>query len=188
MKILVVDNYDSFTWNLVNILRKNKQHILTVSVSDKIDPASVKNYDKIIFSPGPDIPKPADTMWQILDFYKSSKSILGICLGMQAIGIYFGASLTNLDQVVHGQARNIFIHQSGEKLFAAISSPCTVGLYHSWIIASENLPSCLQITAVSEEGRIMALTHTAFDVSGTQFHPESIMTPFGEKMINNWLS
>lgn len=187
MKILVVDNYDSFTWNLVNILRKNKQHSFDVMFSDKIDPANVKIYDKIIFSPGPDIPKPGDIMSQILDFYKSSKSILGICLGLQAIGIYFGGSLTNLDKVVHGRSKKIALLDPDEQLFSGISSPCTVGLYHSWMVSLEDFPDCLCITAESE-GRIMALAHKTFDVRGTQFHPESIMTPFGEKMINNWLT
>jgi anthranilate synthase component 2 len=187
MKILVVDNYDSFTWNLVNILRKNKQHSFDVIFCDKIDPDNVKNYDKIIFSPGPDIPKPGDIMSQILYFYKSSKSILGICLGLQAIGIYFGGSLTNLEKVVHGRSKKIVITSSDEPLFSGIASPCTVGLYHSWSVSRKDFPDCLCITAESE-GRIMALAHKTFDVRGTQFHPESIMTPFGEKMINNWLS
>ncbi len=188
MKILVVDNYDSFTWNLVNILRKNKHHSFDVMFSDKIDPEKVRNYDKIIFSPGPDIPKPGDIMSQVLDFYKSTKSILGICLGLQAIGIYFGGSLANLDKVVHGRSKKIIILDPDEQLFSGISSPCTVGLYHSWIVSREDFPESLRITAQSEEGRIMALAHNTFDVRGTQFHPESIMTPFGEKMISNWLT
>jgi anthranilate synthase component 2 len=152
MKILVVDNYDSFTWNLVNILRKNKQHSFDVIFCDKI-----------------------------------AKSILGICLGLQAIGIYFGGSLTNLEKVVHGRSKKIVITSSDEPLFSGIASPCTVGLYHSWSVSRKDFPDCLCITAESE-GRIMALAHKTFDVRGTQFHPESIMTPFGEKMINNWLS
>jgi len=188
MKILVVDNYDSFTWNLVNILRKNKKHSFDVKLSDKIDPEKVRNYAKIIFSPGPDVPKPNNTMWQILDQYKSSKSILGICLGFQAITLYFGGSLANLDQVVHGQAKKIYIVDPSEKLFSGISSPCMAGLYHSWAVSRNDFPECLHITAESDKGRIMAATHCSFDVRGVQFHPESIMTPFGEKMINNWLS
>jgi len=187
MKILIVDNYDSFTWNLVNILRKSKQHCFDVKLSDKIDPEKVKNYDKIIFSPGPDIPKAGDMMWQILDFYKTSKSILGICLGHQAIGIYFGASLSNLDQVIHGRTTKISIPDQGVKIFSNIPTPCTVGLYHSWIVSREQFPGDLRITAESEEQRIMALAHNTFDITGVQFHPESIMTPFGEKMISNWL-
>lgn len=187
MKILVVDNYDSFTWNLVNILRKNKQHSFDVRLSDKIDPFEVKNYDKIIFSPGPDVPKQGDMMWQILEMYKSQKSILGICLGFQAIALYFGGSLVNLKNVVHGQTKKITLCDEKEKLFQNIPSPCVVGLYHSWAVSPENFPECLQITAISEEGRVMAASHKTFDVCGVQFHPESIMTPFGEKMIGNWL-
>ena len=188
MKILVVDNYDSFTWNLVNILRKSKQHSFDVWLSDKIDLDDVRNFDKIIFSPGPDVPKDSDIMWQILEKYKNQKSILGICLGFQAIALFFGGSLTNLKNVVHGQAKQTNIINENEKLFLNIPSPCVVGLYHSWAVSIENLPECLQITAISEDGRLMAASHKAFDIRGVQFHPESIMTPFGEKMIGNWLS
>jgi len=187
MKILVVDNYDSFTWNLVNILRKNKQHSFDVMLSDKIIPEEVENYDKIIFSPGPDVPRHGDIMWQILDNYKTSKSILGICLGLQAIGLYFGSKLINLEKVVHGRSKRINIICSDEELFSGIRSPFSGGLYHSWIVEKETFPVCLQITAITNEGRIMAAKHKTFDIKGLQFHPESIMTPEGEKIINNWL-
>lgn len=188
MKILVVDNYDSFTWNLVNILRKSKQHSFDVWLSDKIDLANVQNFDKIIFSPGPDVPKQGDIMWQILEHYKNKKSILGICLGFQAIALYFRGSLTNLKNVVHGQSREITFSKPVDPLFSGISAGATVGLYHSWTVSKNNFPESLKITALSVDGLIMATAHKTFDIRGVQFHPESIMTPFGEKMIGNWLS
>ena len=187
MKVLLVDNFDSFTFNLVNILRKNKQVCLDVVRIDKIKLEEVNKFDKIIFSPGPDIPHLGDVMWQIINRYKSEKSILGVCLGMQAIGLYFGAKLTNLRKVYHGVTRQIEILDSSEPLFKNIKSPFTGGLYHSWIVDEEGFPIELKVTSNSEYGIIMSLRHYKFDVSGVQFHPESVMTPVGEGMIENWL-
>ena len=187
MKILLVDNYDSFTFNLVNILRKVKQVGLEVVRNDEIKLEDVSSFDKIIFSPGPDIPHQGDIMWQIIDSYKSEKSVLGICLGMQAIGLYFGAKLTNLQKVFHGVTRQIQVIDQGEPLFKNIESPFTGGLYHSWIVDEDNFPQELKITSKSEYGIIMSLRHKNHDISGVQFHPESVMTLVGEKMVFNWL-
>jgi len=184
----LVDNHDSFTYNLVNIIRKNKKVGLDVARNDEIKLSEVARYDKILFSPGPDIPHKGDVMWQIIDRYKSEKSILGICLGMQAIGLCFGAKLTNLKRVFHGVTRQIEILDSGDPLFNKISSPFTGGLYHSWIVDENDFPDELNISSKSEYGIIMSLRHKSYDVSGVQFHPESVMTPVGEKMIFNWLT
>lgn len=185
--ILVIDNHDSFTWNLVNILRKVTKQNFEVRKNDACTPESVEKFSKIIFSPGPDVPHHSDLMWQVIDHYKTKKSILGICLGFQAIGMYFGAKLFNLEHVYHGQTRKINILDRSEKLFRGITSPFTGGLYHSWGIMDEDFPRELIITARSEENRIMALRHKTFDIRGVQFHPESIMTTYGEQMIHNWL-
>jgi len=187
MKVLLVDNHDSFTYNLVNILRKNKQVVLEVVKNDEIKLDEVAKFDKIIFSPGPDIPKQGDIMWQILDRYKNEKSILGVCLGMQAIGLYFGAKLTNLQKVFHGVTRQIEILDPDEKLYKNIESPFTGGLYHSWIVDENGFPQDLKITSKSEYGFIMSLRHIVYDIAGVQFHPESVMTKVGGRMIENWL-
>jgi len=188
MKVLLVDNYDSFTFNLVNILRKVKQVELEVVRNDEIKLENVSGFDKILFSPGPDIPHEGDIMWQIIDCFKSNKSILGVCLGMQAIGLFFGARLTNLENVYHGLTRQIHILGSNEPLFKNLESPFIGGLYHSWIVDETSFPPELKITSKSEFGIIMSVRHKSYDISGVQFHPESVMTPMGEGMIFNWLS
>jgi len=187
MKVLLVDNHDSFTYNLVNIIRKNKQVGLEVLKNDEIKISEVAGFDKILFSPGPDIPRQSDMMWQILDRYKNEKSILGVCLGMQAIGLYFGAKLTNLQKVFHGVTRQIEILDPDEKLYKNIESPFTGGLYHSWIVDENGFPQDLKITSKSEYGFIMSLRHIVYDIAGVQFHPESVMTKVGGRMIENWL-
>lgn len=186
-KILIVDNYDSFTYNLVNILRKGTNTDFVVKRNDTFDLGYVEQFDKILFSPGPDIPHKGDMMWQILETYKHTKHILGICLGFQSIGMYFGARLFNLQKVYHGQTRQIEILDCSEPLFNDISSPFTGGLYHSWGISTEGFPGEMIITAQSSEKRIMAIRHSTLEIRGVQFHPESVMTPDGEKMIGNWL-
>lgn len=187
MKLLVVDNYDSFTYNLVNILRKNKHLSIVVRKSKEISLEKVKEFDKILFSPGPDVPHPNDIMAQILGSYQAKKSIFGICLGFQAIGMFYGAKLKNLHSVFHGVGINISSCVNDEPLFDGISSPFSGGLYHSWGISEDKFPEKLTITARSADGRIMALAHCDFDIRGAQFHPESIMTPEGERMLGNWL-
>jgi anthranilate synthase component II len=143
-------------------------------------------YDKILFSPGPDIPHSGDIMWQIIDRYQYKKSILGICLGFQAIGMYYGAQLKNLNEVFHGKSVSISITEN-DPVFGGMSSPLRAGLYHSWGISHEGFPEALLITAQSSDGRIMALAHRTLDIRGVQFHPESVMTPYGERMLHNWL-
>ncbi|OQX73968.1 MAG: aminodeoxychorismate/anthranilate synthase component II [Bacteroidetes bacterium 4484_276] len=187
MKVLLVDNYDSFTFNLVNILRKNKQVGHDVVRIDKINLDELNRYDKILFSPGPDVPHIGDVMWQIINRYKSEKSILGVCLGMQAISMYFGAKLLNLKKVYHGRIKNIEIINGGDVLYKDIDSPFVGGLYHSWIVDEAGFPDELQITSKSMDGMIMSVRHKNFDICGVQFHPESVMTPQGEGMVKNWL-
>ena len=157
-----------------------------VKRNDAFDLDFVAGFDKILFSPGPDVPRRDDMMWKILEKYKSSKSILGVCLGFQSIGMYFGAKLFNLQKVYHGQQCKIDILDADETLFQNIKSPFTGGLYHSWGISWDGFPDKLIVTAKSRENRIMALRHRTYNVRGVQFHPESIMTPEGEKMISNW--
>jgi len=186
-KILVVDNYDSFTYNLVNILRKSKQHTFEVQYADKIDIASAAAFDLFLFSPGPDVPHDQSAMERLLETYGSTKSFLGICLGFQAIAQYFGAKLMNMHQVYHGQECIVSILDRREYLFSGLGHTFQAGLYHSWAVMEQGFPHNLIKTAVSADGILMGLRHKIFDIHGVQFHPESIMTPQGEKMIFNWL-
>jgi len=185
--VLIIDNYDSFTYNLVNILRKGTKPEFVLAKNDALDLCDVAQFDKIIFSPGPDVPRKGDMMWQILERYKTEKDILGVCLGFQAIAMYFGARLFNLPRVVHGRSRIIEILDNRAGLFNNISSPFNAGLYHSWGLSREAFPDSLTITAQSSDGQIMALQHKEFNVCGLQFHPESMMTEAGEQIIENWL-
>ena len=187
MKILVFDNYDSFTYNLVHLVEKILHTKVDVYRNDQIDMEQVKVYDKIILSPGPGVPSQAGMLLPLIKQYASSKSILGVCLGHQAIGEAFGGSLTNLDTVFHGVATPISIIAPTAPLFKGLESRVQVGRYHSWIVAQNNLPEELEVTAVDDNGYIMAMQHKAFDVQGVQFHPESILTPCGETIIRNWL-
>jgi len=187
MKILVLDNYDSFTYNLVHLL-KELGHSPKVVRNDKIGINEVENYDKILLSPGPGVPEEAGIMPELLKKYSKTKSILGVCLGHQAIGEAFGGSLTNLSDVFHGVATKTRILDKEEKLFRAIPEQIATCRYHSWIVNSYDLPDCLQITAVDEYGNIMALRHREYDVRGVQFHPESYITEYGKQMIYNWLN
>ena len=187
MKVFVVDNYDSFTYNLVHILRyRDIEH--TVARNDKFDLDELEAYSHIMLSPGPGIPEEAGLMPQVIQRYGASKNILGVCLGHQAIAEAYGAQLYNLDEVQHGLAASCYpIEDDG--LFKNLSKPFKVGRYHSWAVKADsftdNVP--LQITAQSEDGCVMALRHTSFNVRGVQFHPESILTEYGQEMIKNWL-
>ena len=187
MKILIVDNYDSFTYNIAHIIRSFPGSNLQIIESGKIDIQEIKSFDKIIFSPGPDLPRPGNVMERILNEYSSKKSILGICLGLQAIVLFFGGRIKHLEEVVHGRKKIIEITGIDSKLFNGIDYSFEAGLYHSWIADPDYLPDSLAITAVSEEGRIMGIRHKIHDIEAVQFHPESIMTQYGEKMIHNWL-
>ncbi len=171
----------------MNILRKVKQVDLEVARNDEIKIEEVAGYDKIIFSPGPDIPREGDMMWQITNRYKTEKSILGVCLGMQAISMYFGAKLINLEKVFHGVSKQIEILDPREPLFKNTESPFIGGLYHSWVVDETGFPEELQITSKSMDGLVMSVRHKRYDISGVQFHPESVMTAVGEKMVYNWL-
>ena len=186
MKLLVLDNYDSFTYNLVHLIEKVSEIPFDVIRNDKISIDAVKAYDKILLSPGPGLPKDAGIMPELIKQYGSSKSILGVCLGLQAIGEAYGGSLKNLETVFHGIATPINII-SEDTIFNSCPKTFTVGRYHSWVINNNQLPTELQITATDEQGNIMALKHRTHDVRGVQFHPESILSEYGEMMIHNWL-
>lgn len=187
MKILVFDNYDSFTYNLVHLVEKILHQKVDVFRNDKITLEDVKAYDKIILSPGPGIPEEAGLLLPLIKEYASTKSILGVCLGHQAIGEAFGATLINLDTVYHGVATPIKITNSQSKILKGLGDTISVGRYHSWIVNEKDLPGELEITAVDDNGFIMGLQHKTFDVQAVQFHPESVLTPDGEKIMRNWL-
>lgn len=191
MKILVFDNYDSFTYNLVHSIAHLTGIQPDVCKNDGIDLSQVKQYDKIVLSPGPGIPSEAGLLLPLIKEYASTKSILGVCLGHQAIGEAFGAKLVNLSKVFHGVATPIQIEKldngSTSSLYNGLTDVIEVGRYHSWVVSDKDLPNCFQITAKDETGLIMGLAHTKYDVEGVQFHPESILTPVGEKIIQNWL-
>lgn len=188
MKILVFDNYDSFTYNLVHLVEKITHEKVSIFRNDQIALEDVKQYDKIILSPGPGIPVEAGLLLPLIKEYASSKSILGVCLGHQAIGEAFGGTLINLDTVYHGVATPIKINCKNSKILSGLGEEILVGRYHSWIVSDENFPSILEVTARDENGYIMGLQHKTLDVQGVQFHPESVLTPDGERMMRNWLT
>ena len=197
MKILVFDNYDSFTYNLVHLVEKIVHNKVDVFRNDELPMEKVKAYDKIILSPGPGIPSEAGMLLPLIKEYAATKSILGVCLGHQAIGEAFGGTLTNLSIVYHGVATKInLVHDSwsmvnrqekSSRLFEGLPEEIEVGRYHSWVIDNNNFPNDLEITARDANNYIMALQHKNFDVQGVQFHPESVLTPSGEIIIRNWL-
>lgn len=186
MKILVLDNYDSFTYNLVQYIEEILGAGVDVIRNDAISLEDCAQYDTIILSPGPGVPQDAGIMPEIIKRYGKEKNILGVCLGHQAIGEAFGASLKNLDQVVHGLATPIEVVPTEEKLFEGVPQFFSGGRYHSWVVDKESLPECLEVTAVDEQGEIMALRHKDFNIHGLQFHPESIMTEAGKEILRNF--
>jgi anthranilate synthase component II len=188
MKILVFDNYDSFTYNLVHLVEKITNIKVDVSRNDKIDLEKVNDYDKIILSPGPGVPSQAGLLLPLIKMYAATKSILGVCLGHQAIGEAFGGGLINLSKVYHGVATPIKITNAKAKLFIGIDEQIEVGRYHSWVVSDKKFPNELEVTALDANGYIMAMQHKKFDVQSVQFHPESILTPDGEKIMRNWLN
>ncbi|SFE15945.1 anthranilate synthase, component II [Chitinophaga sp. CF118] len=188
MNILVFDNYDSFTYNLVHLVEKIINGKVTVVRNDEIPLEKVKAYDKIILSPGPGIPEEAGLLLPLIKEYAATKSIFGVCLGQQAIAEAFGASLTNLKDVYHGVATNVNIISRAGRIFNGLPDQLEVGRYHSWVVDEKTLPSSFTITAKDDNGYIMALQHQQYDVSGVQFHPESVLTPDGEKIMRNWLN
>ena len=187
MRIIVIDNYDSFTWNLVHAVRKLTGAEVKVFRNDEVDMEELESCDKILLSPGPGIPSEAGMMPAIIRELAPRKSILGVCLGHQAIGEAFGARLLNMDTVVHGVATPVHIVSRDIPLYLGIPATFDAGRYHSWIVDREDFPECLEITAIDGENRIMSLRHRRYDVQGVQYHPESVLTPLGEKIIENWL-
>jgi len=187
MKLLVLDNYDSFTYNLVHLVEKVSDIPFDVIRNDKLSLNEVNAYSKIILSPGPGLPKDAGIMPQLLKQFHSTKSIFGVCLGLQAIGEVFGASLTNLETVYHGIATPVNIIND-DLIFNNCPKTFNAGRYHSWVIKNERLPKDLIVTAIDENNNIMAARHKIYDVRGVQFHPESILSEYGETIISNWLS
>jgi anthranilate synthase component 2 len=185
--VLVVDNYDSFTYNLVEMLRRIGVEKIAVQKNDAVRWSQVKNFEKIIFSPGPGLPADALAMRRIVETFGETKSILGVCLGHQAIAEAFGARLFNLEKVFHGIRQNICICDSNELIFKNLPAEMTVGLYHSWAVCRQHFPHQLEVTALSTDGVIMAFRHKQFDLRGVQFHPESYMTPLGKAMLTRWL-
>lgn len=187
MKILIFDNYDSFTYNLVHLVKELGYTDVDVYRNDKIALKEIAKYDKIILSPGPGIPSEAGLLLPLIKEYAGKKPILGVCLGHQAIGETFGAKLTNLEDVYHGVATQVSIVKS-DYIFNGLGSEIEAGRYHSWIVNSNGLPECLEVTAVDDKGQIMALRHREYDIHGVQFHPESVLTPTGEMIIKNFLN
>lgn len=185
MKIVIIDNYDSFTYNLSHLVKELGAEV-TVYRNDQFTLNQLEVFDKIILSPGPGIPSEAGLLLDVIKSYAGRKPILGVCLGHQAIGEAFGAQLENLSQVYHGVASTIR-QLSNDYIFDSLPRNIEVGRYHSWVVSAHNLPKCLEITAHSEEGQIMALRHRHYDIHGIQFHPESILTPQGRQILQNFL-
>jgi anthranilate synthase component 2 len=187
LKVLVFDNYDSFTYNLVQMIERILETKVDVVKNDQIPLAEINQYDKIVLSPGPGIPEEAGILLDVIREYAPTKSILGVCLGQQAIAEAFGGSLINLTEIYHGVATPAEVVKDDTKIFKDLSSGIEVGRYHSWVVNRDDLPEELEVTAVDEDGMIMALQHKTYDVHGVQFHPESILTPEGEVIIRNFL-
>nr|WP_321358105.1 aminodeoxychorismate/anthranilate synthase component II [uncultured Draconibacterium sp.] len=187
MKILVIDNYDSFTYNLVHAIKKISGQPVDVFRNDQIALEEIDKYDKIVLSPGPGIPEEAGLLLDIIKAYAPKKSMLGVCLGHQAIGEAFGGKLHNMNRVLHGIATPVKQTEIKSQLFEGLPESFDVGRYHSWIVQAEQLPECFEVTSYDEDGLVMSMQHKEYDVQSVQFHPESVLTPLGEKMIENWL-
>ena len=186
MKLLIIDNYDSFTYNLVQYLRELSSCLIEVHRNDKITITEIEKYDGIVLSPGPGLPKDAGILLEIIENYSKSKPILGICLGHQAIAETFGGQLENLKKVYHGVATTISIIKQ-EGIFEKLDSEISVGRYHSWVINKTTLPNCLEVIAEDKNGQIMAIQHKNFPVTGLQFHPESVLTSKGKDILKNFI-
>ncbi|MCQ2226409.1 MAG: aminodeoxychorismate/anthranilate synthase component II [Bacteroidales bacterium] len=185
MKVVIIDNYDSFTYNLSHLLKELGANV-TVYRNDCFELGQLQEFDKIVLSPGPGIPSEAGLLLKVIEEYADKKPILGVCLGHQAIGEFFGGKLTNLSDVFHGvQTKATAI--ADDYMFSGLEKTFDVGRYHSWVVDTDGFPSCLEITATSDEGQVMALRHKTLDIRGIQFHPESVLTPDGKTMIGNWL-
>lgn len=188
MKIVIIDNYDSFTYNLSHLVKETGAEV-TVLRNDAFQLKDLEVFDKIILSPGPGIPSEAGLLLDVIRTYAGRKPILGVCLGEQAIGEAFGGKLTNLSEVFHGVQTPILVRREADDyIFHSLSDEIPVGRYHSWVVDTDGFPDCLEISAVSREGFIMALKHKTYDIHGIQFHPESVLTPDGKTMIANFLN
>ncbi len=192
MKIVIIDNYDSFTYNLAHLIKELGAEVVVYrndqpEVQALIDNAENIEFDKIVLSPGPGIPSEAGLLLDVIRTFAGKKPILGVCLGHQAIAEVFGAKLINLSDVFHGVA-TVGTQLGNDIIFSGLPMSIVMGRYHSWVVSRDNFPECLEITAESEGGQIMALRHKEYDIHGIQFHPESVLTPDGRKMINNWLT
>ena len=185
MKIVIIDNYDSFTYNLSHLIKEIGAEV-TVIRNDQFTLNQLERFDKIVLSPGPGIPSEAGLLLDVIKTYKGRKPILGVCLGHQAIGEVFGGTLENLSDVFHGVATE-GMQFSNDYIFDSLPKRITMGRYHSWVVSHENFPTCLEVTAVSDEGQIMALKHKNYDIHGIQFHPESVLTPEGKTILRNFI-
>ncbi len=184
--IVIIDNYDSFTYNLVHYL-DDLNCSVSVFRNDEFELDELENFDKILLSPGPGLPSEAGLLKEVIVKYATTKSILGICLGQQAIGEVFGGSLINLSKVYHGIASKVQIIVRDEPLFNGLENEIEVGRYHSWVISKENFPPDLEITSIDENGEVMSIRHKTYDIKGLQYHPESVLTPQGKKILENWI-
>lgn len=187
-RILILDNYDSFTYNLYHYAEEYDKHQIEVHRNDEVTLELVNSFDGIILSPGPGIPSEAGLLLKVIENFYERKRILGVCLGQQAIAEAFSGKLVNLSQVYHGVATPITIRQPSHYIFEGLPERIDVGRYHSWVVDEKDFPVCLRKTALDDNGQIMALEHRQYDVCGVQFHPESILTPNGKQLVFNWLS
>ena len=185
MKIVIIDNYDSFTYNLSHLLKELGADV-TVVRNDKFELKDLEQYDKIVLSPGPGIPSEAGLLLEVIRTYAGRKPILGVCLGHQAIGEVFGASLENLKEVYHG-VQTEGTQMGNDYIFEGLPERVMMGRYHSWVVAKDSVPECLEVTAMSDDGEIMAMRHRQYDIHGIQFHPESVLTPEGKTIVGNFL-
>lgn len=185
MKIAIIDNYDSFTYNLSHLVKELGAEV-SVMRNDQFAMNDLQAYDKIILSPGPGIPSEAGLLLDVIRTYAGKKPMLGVCLGHQAIGEVFGAELTNLSEVYHG-VQTEGTQLGNDPIFATLPERIAMGRYHSWVVSRDHFPQCLEITALSDDGMIMALRHKQYNIHGIQFHPESVLTPQGRTIIDNWL-
>lgn len=185
MKIVIIDNYDSFTYNLSHLIKELGAEV-TVFRNDRFELSDLEPFDKIVLSPGPGIPSEAGLLLDVIHAYAGKKPILGVCLGHQAIGEVFGGKLENLSEVFHGVATPCNI-VTDDPIFSGLERTITIGRYHSWVVSHEKFPDCLEVTAVSDDGQIMALRHKTMNIHGIQFHPESVLTPDGKTMIKNFI-
>lgn len=185
MKIVIIDNYDSFTYNLSHLLKELGAEVDVVR-NDKFELKDLEQYDKIVLSPGPGIPSEAGLLLDVIRTYAGRKPILGVCLGHQAIGEVFGASLENLKEVYHG-VQTEGTQLGNDYIFEGLPESVMMGRYHSWVVAKDSVPECLEVTAMSDDGEIMAMRHRQYDIHGIQFHPESVLTPEGKTIVGNFL-